>query len=216
MRVAKNVQYSLWAMARDGEEKGTRVACWYFEDLKMAKKYALQRCPEIVDGIIVIKNKQGEKIARVPDVPCSELPCSELPLDIWELICFYGPPVYNGLVRADKRIWNDKHHRKRIMTHYTTIETDKDGDKRWYLNGKRHREDGPAVEYAGGSKGWYINGKRHREDGPAIEYAGGEKEWYTNGKRHREGGPAAEYSDTHKEWWTNGVRQPVKRRKLDE
>ena len=25
---------------------------------------------------------------------------------------------------------------------------------------------------------WYINGKRHREKGPAIEYADGRKSWY--------------------------------------
>ena len=27
-----------------------------------------------------------------------------------------------------------------------------------------------------------INGKRHREDGPALEFADGTKEWYLNGK----------------------------------
>jgi len=30
-----------------------------------------------------------------------------------------------------------------------------------------HREDGPAVECANGYKYYYINGKRHREDGPS-------------------------------------------------
>jgi len=54
------------------------------------------------------------------------------------------------------------------------------GDKHWYLNGRYHREDGPAIEFANGSKHWYLNGKRHREDGPAIEYANGDKEWYLN------------------------------------
>ena len=48
-----------------------------------------------------------------------------------------------------------------------------DGTKYWYLNGKRHREDGPAVECADGHKEWYLNGKRHREDGPAVECADG-------------------------------------------
>ena len=33
------------------------------------------------------------------------------------------------------------------------------GDKRWYLNGNYHREDGPAVEYPNGYKEWYLNGK---------------------------------------------------------
>ena len=33
------------------------------------------------------------------------------------------------------------------------------GDKVWYLNGKCHREDGPACELASGYKEWYLNGK---------------------------------------------------------
>ena len=56
------------------------------------------------------------------------------------------------------------------------------GTKKWHLNDKLHREDGPAVEYADGNKFWYLNGKRHREDGPAIERHNGTKEWYLNGK----------------------------------
>ena len=55
------------------------------------------------------------------------------------------------------------------------------GDKHWYLNGKLHREDGPAVEHADGSKYWFLNGQLHREDGPAAEWANGSKYWYLNG-----------------------------------
>jgi len=36
--------------------------------------------------------------------------------------------------------------------------------------------------YLNGTKIWYLNGQRHREDGPAIEYESGYKEWYINGK----------------------------------
>ena len=54
------------------------------------------------------------------------------------------------------------------------------GYKEWRLNGKRHREDGPACELANGTKEWWLNGKYHREDGPAIEYANGDKDWYLN------------------------------------
>ena len=61
--------------------------------------------------------------------------------------------------------------------------TDADGDKRWYLDDKLHRTDGPAVEYADGYKVWYLDGKRHRTDGPAIEYPNGDKYWYLNGKQ---------------------------------
>ena len=57
------------------------------------------------------------------------------------------------------------------------------GDKFWYLHGKYHREDGPAIENANGDKYWYLDGKYHREDGPAIEYANGNKFWYLNDQK---------------------------------
>ena len=56
----------------------------------------------------------------------------------------------------------------------------------WYLNGKLHREDGPAIEWADGGKEWFLHGKRHREDGPAIEWADGGKFWFLNGIRYSE------------------------------
>ena len=66
---------------------------------------------------------------------------------------------------------------------------DANGNKRWFLNGKWHREEinpetgltMPAVEYANGDKYWCLNGKLHREDGPAIEYANGETRYWING-----------------------------------
>jgi len=60
----------------------------------------------------------------------------------------------------------------------------KNGNKEWYLNGKSHREDGPACEGADGNKYWYLNGKCHRIDGPAVEFASGAKYWYLNGKNY--------------------------------
>lgn len=63
----------------------------------------------------------------------------------------------------------------------------------WYLNGERHRKDGPAdIRYETGTKiigieYWFLNGEPHREDGPAdIYYKNGkvleeEKEWHLNG-----------------------------------
>ena len=61
------------------------------------------------------------------------------------------------------------------------VVVDEDGDKFWYLNGKLHREDGPAIELANGNKFWCLNDMLHREDGPAIECADGSKYWYING-----------------------------------
>ena len=78
-----------------------------------------------------------------------------------------------------------------------------DGKKEWYLNGQLHRTDGPAREWADGTKVWRLKGKYHREDGPAIEWADGTKSWYRNDKRHRVDGPAYERADGSKEWWLN-------------
>ena len=58
-----------------------------------------------------------------------------------------------------------------------------DDQTEWYLNGRLHRVDGPAVEYANGDKLWHLNGKRHRVDGPAVEYANGNEGWYLNGRQ---------------------------------
>ena len=73
------------------------------------------------------------------------------------------------------------------MTYKTyEVKVYNDGRKSWHLNGKLHREDGPAIECIDGSKYWYLNGKRHREDGPAVEWAGGNKYWYLNGTEYTE------------------------------
>jgi len=89
-----------------------------------------------------------------------------------------------------------------------TVEVE-DGYSAWYLNGKRHREDGPAIEGLSGYSAWFINGNLHREDGPAVEYSNGDSgynAWYINGELHREDGPAIEYSNGTKKWFINGVK----------
>jgi endo-1,4-beta-mannosidase len=87
-----------------------------------------------------------------------------------------------------------------------TVRVYTNGNKSWFLDGKRHREDGPAVEYSDGGKVWYLDGKYHREDGPAIEWSSGHKDWYLNGKLHREDGPAFEGYGGYKAWYLNGKR----------
>jgi hypothetical protein len=74
----------------------------------------------------------------------------------------------------------------------------------WCKEGKRHREDGPALEYFYNnpdksplSYTWYKDGNLHCESGPASVdfYENGTlecREWYISGKRHREDGPAIE------------------------
>jgi hypothetical protein len=67
-----------------------------------------------------------------------------------------------------------------------TVKVFDNGDRWWYLNDKRHREDGPAIEYSNGSRWWYLNGKLHREDGPAMEFTNGTRRWYLNDEEYTE------------------------------
>jgi antitoxin component YwqK of YwqJK toxin-antitoxin module len=54
----------------------------------------------------------------------------------------------------------------------------------YYIDGKRHREDGPAIIYYYGNgnifyEAYYLNGKYHREDGPAyVSYDRNGNIWY--------------------------------------
>jgi len=45
-----------------------------------------------------------------------------------------------------------------------TVRVYSSGNKSWYLKGKLHREDGPAVEWSDGTKFWYLNGTRMTEE----------------------------------------------------
>lgn len=36
------------------------------------------------------------------------------------------------------------------------------------------------IEYLSGARHWFLNEKRHRIDGPAIEWHDGTKEWWIN------------------------------------
>ena len=79
------------------------------------------------------------------------------------------------------------------------------GTEIWELkDGRRHRTDGPAVDWAHGEKQWYYYGRLHRADGPAIENEDGRREWWQNGYRHRVVGPAVIWADGSTEWWLNG------------
>jgi hypothetical protein len=64
-------------------------------------------------------------------------------------------------------------------------EIDEDGSKSWYLDGRLHRTDGPAIENADGSKTWWLNGFLHRTDGAACEWSDGDLWWYLNGEKYK-------------------------------
>ena len=50
----------------------------------------------------------------------------------------------------------------------TEIVIDEHGTEYYYINGKLHREDGPAIIYNNGHKEWWINGHRVSESGTAL------------------------------------------------
>lgn len=52
----------------------------------------------------------------------------------------------------------------------------------WWLRGRLHREDGPAIKWPDGSRVWYLYGNIHRETGPAVEWSNGTRMWYVDGK----------------------------------
>lgn len=91
----------------------------------------------------------------------------------------------------------------------------------WYLYGKRHREDGPAIEYGDGNKSWYIDGQnltekefdeRTQQESSSTNstkkvFEDGTKKWRNkDGQYHRQDGPAIEWSGGSKEWWKDGLR----------
>ncbi len=85
--------------------------------------------------------------------------------------------VTRGKYRIEYRVEN-KLHREGDLLAVLHVS----GRKEWYLNDKRHRIGGPAVEWPRGSTSWFMHGELHREDGPAIEWEGGSREWWINGK----------------------------------
>ena len=62
----------------------------------------------------------------------------------------------------------------KIPDDFTGIVEYPDGDKHWFLNGNRHRIDGPAIEYSNGDKSWYFN------TGPKCKYSKGSLNWHLN------------------------------------
>ncbi len=82
----------------------------------------------------------------------------------------------------------------------------KNGFSQWWLDGRLHRLDGPAVQHHTlGFWQWFAYGKRHRVDGPAIYNSNGQREWYINGELSRCDGPAVIHANGDVEWWLGGV-----------
>ena len=83
-----------------------------------------------------------------------------------------------------------------------------DGSIEYRLNGKLHREDGPAKIWPNGSIAWCLNGKLHRTGGPAAIFPS-DIIWYTNSKYHRLDGPAVIQSNilsgSFIRWFIHGI-----------
>ena len=67
------------------------------------------------------------------------------------------------------------------MENKPTCEIDAYGNKRWYVDGKIHREDGPAIILHTGTEIWCFDGEYHRLDGPAYIWVNSTPEWWFNG-----------------------------------
>jgi len=70
-----------------------------------------------------------------------------------------------------------------MKNNYPICQTNYNGSIYWTLNGKYHREDGPAIQFTDGTKYWYFHGQYHRADGPAIEYTNGHRSWWYYGQQ---------------------------------
>ena len=69
---------------------------------------------------------------------------------------FYLPTIlYRGILFLKDWMCDWKSHKQSVETR-----VDEFGIRWTFLDGKYHREGGPAVEYLNGTKSWYLNGER--------------------------------------------------------
>ena len=83
--------------------------------------------------------------------------------------------------------------------------TNSRGVRAWYLNGRRHRLDGPAVIWPSGREEWCVDDVWHRTGGPAFTNSCGARRWYLNGRQHRLDGPAVIWPNGREEWCVDDV-----------
>jgi hypothetical protein len=145
-------------------------------------------------------------------VPCKNGRLSLLASDLWLLVVKYLNPYESAplmrvlLIREfgeqTSRLIVGRWCRSLVMEQRSV-----DGTLRRLLCQTLTSVDGlPAEEYANGDKHWWVNGKRGRAGGlPATMCANGNKHWYVDDKPGRAGGlPASEYADGDKFWYVDG------------
>ncbi len=83
-----------------------------------------------------------------------------LPIELWDIIAKYDLKVYHILVHAIPSYGRRMSHPllNRDMRIHFTESAIVNGNWEWRLNGKRHREDGPAIEKASGDREWWLRG----------------------------------------------------------
>jgi len=62
-----------------------------------------------------------------------------------------------------------------------SLHVDRHGIRRWYEDGRLHRDGAPAIEDPSGWSAWYRRGHLHRDDGPAVIGPNGYEQWWVNG-----------------------------------
>jgi hypothetical protein len=144
---------------------------------------------------------------------------SLIPLEILHKIASYNVESYRALLaipafaRSVGREYPVYGHYEKIvdyMIRFGYRVKISESEISWYLNGRLHRIDGPAVVTVTGTKIWYQHGVKHRSFGgidmyfPTVKYSNGNREWWYRGQRHRDGSPAIINADGHKEWYLYG------------
>ena len=139
-----------------------------------------QLTPEEVYGSEVSENMINESLIFYDNNTCVEIVSKNL------------DHRKNYSIRFGDRIWEFNPHMKyyKIVNPYSMNIP--------VINWKRilHREDNlPAIEFEDLSKVYYVDGKLHRTDGPAIigknsKYLTISERYYVDGKLHRTDGPA--------------------------
>jgi hypothetical protein len=97
-------------------------------------------------------------------------------------------------IEKDVKCWynlNNEYHRDEDLP-ARIFESNGDNSEcgflEWYQHGKLHRDNNkPAIVWDYGCE-WWVNGVRHREDGPAVHESPGTltKKWFLNGVEYTE------------------------------
>ncbi len=132
---------------------------------------------------------------------------SDLPLEILIKIALESPKTFRQML-ALRPVAEFMHSNRKWVLDKFTIVRNIGSHITYFIAGKIHREDGPAIEWTNGTKEWYWMGKLHRDgDLPAVECKNGHKEWYQHGSSHRDNDlPAIIRSYGVKEWWQHGKK----------